>query len=255
MTLQSIATLIGTFRNITVIDVIDILLVAIIIYRLLEMIRGTRAFQILGGLGLIFVGYVLSQLLGLYTLHWLLSTFVGSLLLVVVVLFQTEIRRALARFARNPFSTSTTVELEFAEELARSATALINRRIGALIVLEKETGLNEYIDEGIKLDAAVSRELLVSIFLPSSPIHDGAVIIRRGRIVAAGCFFPLATEVELDKDFGTRHRAAIGVSQESDALVLVISEERAQISVAHFGRITSNLTSEQLLDLIHDHFG
>jgi diadenylate cyclase len=255
MTFDSIATLIGTFKNITVIDIIDILVVAIIIYRLLEMIRGTRALQILGGLGLIFVGYVVSQLLGLYTLHWLLSTFVGSLLLVVVVLFQTEIRRALARFARNPFSSSTPVELEFAEELARSATALVNRRIGALIVLEKETGLNEYIEEGIKLDAAVSRELLVSVFLPSSPIHDGAVIIRKGRIVAAGCFFPLATEVELDKDLGTRHRAAIGVSQESDALVLVISEERAQISVVHFGRITINVSSEQLLDIIHDHFG
>lgn len=255
MTFDNLATLIGTFKNITVTDVIDIVLVAVIIYRLIDMIRGTRAFQILGGLGLLFVGYVVSQLLGLYTVHWLFSTFVGSLLLVVVVLFQTEIRRALARFARNPFSMSAAVEVEFADELVRSATALVNRRIGALIVLEKETGLNEFIEEGIKLDAAVSRELLVSIFLPSSPIHDGAVIIRQGRIVAAGCFFPLATEVELDKDFGTRHRAAIGVSQESDALVLVISEERAQISIAHYGRITSNVSSEQLADIIHDHFG
>lgn len=255
MSTDNLATLIGTFKGINVIDVIDILLVAIIIYRILFMIRGTRAVQILGGLGIIFLVYVLSQLFELYTLNWMLSAFLGSVILVIVVLFQPEIRRALARFARNPFSAAIPMELEFAEELVRSTTALVNRRIGALIVLEKETGLNEYIEEGIKLDAAVSRELLVSIFLPSSPIHDGAVIVRGGRIVAAGCFFPLATEVELDKDLGTRHRAAIGVSQETDALVVVVSEERAQISVVHYGRIITNVSNEELLDVIHRHFG
>ncbi len=255
MNANSITTLIETFRSMNVIDVLDIAIVALITYRVLMMIRGTRALQILLGLGLIFLFYVASQLFGLYTLNWLLSSFLGSLILVVVVLFQQEIRRALARFAQNPFNIASPVNVEFAEELVRSTTALTNRRIGALIVLEKETGLNEYIDEGVQLDAQVSRELLVSIFLPSSPIHDGAVIIRNGRIVAAGCFFPLATDVELDKDLGTRHRAAIGVSQETDALVLVVSEERAQVSVVHYGRITSNIASDQLLDLIHRHFG
>jgi diadenylate cyclase len=253
MNLEFFESLRSTFASITVVDVIDITLVAFIIYRILVMIRGTRALQILVGLGLIFSVYVLSQLIGLYTLNWLLSSFLGSLILVVVVLFQPEIRRGLARFARNPFATTSLESGDYLEELVRSATALTNRRIGALIVLEKETGLNEYIDEGVKLDAAVSRELLVSIFLPSSPIHDGAVVIRNGRIVAAGCFFPLATEVDLDKDFGTRHRAGIGLSQESDALVLIVSEERAQVSVAYEGRITSNLSGEELLDFLHKH--
>lgn len=247
--------LMGAFAEITFIDLLDIFLVALIIYRLLVMIRGTRALQILSGLVLLFAFYLGSELVGLYSLNWVLSTFLGSFILVVVVLFQPEIRRALARVARNPFASTVVAEAEFSEELVRSTTALANRRIGALIVLEKETGLNEYIDEGVQLDAAISRELLVSIFLPSSPIHDGAVIIRGGRIVAAGCFFPLATDVELDKDLGTRHRAGIGVSQETDALVLIVSEERAHVSIAHEGRLTSNVTNEQLMDALHRHFG
>ena len=255
MNLENLTTLIGTFKGINLIDVLDILLVALVLYRLLVMIRGTRAVQILVGLMLIFLVYLISQIVGLFTLHWMFSTFLSALILVVVVLFQPEIRRALARFARNPFAVTAPIDIEFAEELARSTTALTNRRIGALIVLERKTGLNEYIEEGIKLDAAVSRELLVSIFLPSSPIHDGAVIIRNGRIVAAGCFFPLATEVDMDKDLGTRHRAAIGISQESDAVVLVVSEERAQVSIAHDGHITLNVTSENLLDFLQEHFG
>ncbi|NLH49146.1 MAG: TIGR00159 family protein [Myxococcales bacterium] len=248
-------TLRSTFFEINFIDLLDIFLVALVIYRILLMIRGTRALQILVGLGVIFFVYALSDVMGLYTLHWMLSTFLGSLILMIVVLFQTEIRRGLAKFARNPFAAPPAEESEYVEELVRSTTALTNRRIGALIVLERETGLNEYIEEGIQLDAAISRELIVSIFLPSSPIHDGAVIIRKGRIVAAGCFFPLATEVELDKDMGTRHRAGIGVSQETDAIVLIVSEERAQVSMAIEGRITSNLSAEQLTDLLHTHLG
>jgi diadenylate cyclase len=161
----------------------------------------------------------------------------------------------LARFARNPFVTPTATGGDYIEELVRSTNALMNRRIGALIVLEKDTGLNEYIEEGVQLDAAVSRELLISIFLPSSPIHDGAVIVRDGRLVAAGCFFPLATEMELDKDLGTRHRAGLGLSQETDAVVLIVSEERSQVSVAHEGRIAMNLDSDQLLDTLHKYFG
>ena len=187
MNVDSLATLIATFKGITIIDIIDIVLVAFILYRILIMIQGTRALQILYGLGALLIVYVLSQIIGFYTLHWMLSSFLGSVILVIVVLFQPEFRRALARFARNPFSVASQESLDFTEELVRSTTALVNRRIGALIVLEKQTGLNEYIEEGIKLDSAVSRELLVSIFLPSSPIHDGAVIIRNGRIVAAGC--------------------------------------------------------------------
>jgi uncharacterized protein (TIGR00159 family) len=250
--LESLRYLIGSM---TLVDLLDIFLVTVIIYRILVMIRGTRAVQILVGLGLIFIVYSISQALGLYTLNWLLSTFLGSLILVIVVLFQPEIRRGLARFARNPFVGTSLEGGDYLEELVRSTTALVNRRIGALIVLERNTGLNEYIDEGVKLDAAVSRELLISIFLPSSPIHDGAVIIRNGRIVAAGCFFPLATEVDLDKDLGTRHRAGLGLAQETDALVLIVSEERSVVSVASEGRLSGGLTSEELLDVLHKHVG
>jgi len=245
----------STFSGINLIDLIDIFIVAFVIYRLLVLIQGTRALQILVGLGVLIAVFLLSNLVGLYTLNWILSTFLGSLILVVVVLFQPEIRRALARFARNPFATAAIEGTEFVEELVRSLTALTNRRIGALIVLERKTGLNEYVEEGIQLDAAVSRELIVSIFLPSSPIHDGAVIIRAGRIIAAGCFFPLASDVEIDKDLGTRHRAGIGVSQETDAFVLIVSEEKAQVSVALEGRITSNVGNEALLDMLHAYFG
>jgi uncharacterized protein (TIGR00159 family) len=255
MNLDFFESLRFTFSSITLVDLLDIFLVTVIIYRILVLIRGTRALQILVGLGVIFLVYTASQLLGLYTLNWLLSTFLGSLILVIVVLFQPEIRRGLARFARNPFASSSIEGGDYLEELVRSTTALTNRRIGALIVLEKETGLNEYIEEGVKLDAAVSRELLVSVFLPSSPIHDGAVIIRNGRMVAAGCFFPLATEVDLDRDLGTRHRAGLGLSQESDALVLIVSEERAQVTVASEGRLSGHLSSDELLDVLHKHVG
>lgn len=248
-------TIRSTFTGINLIDLIDIFIVAFVIYRLLVLIQGTRALQILVGLGVLIGVFLLSNVVGLYTLNWILSTFLGSLILVVVVLFQPEIRRTLARVARNPFATGTIEGVEFVEELVRSLTALTNRRIGALIVLERETGLNEYVEEGVQLDAAVSRELIVSIFLPSSPIHDGAVIIRGGRLIAAGCFFPLARDVEIDKDLGTRHRAGIGVSQETDALVLIVSEEKAQVSLAVEGRITSNVSNEQLLDMLHAQFG
>jgi diadenylate cyclase len=240
------------FRGFNITDVIDILFVAVVVYQIILIIRGTRAIQILFGLAFIFVLYLVSGSLELNTLHWVLDQFLGSIILVIVVLFQADIRRALARFGKYPFaSTHYEAGEEFVDELVRSINALVHRRIGAILVIERETGLSEYIEEGVKLDAEVCRELIVSIFLPSSPIHDGAVIIRKGRIVAAGCFFPLATDIELEKDLGTRHRAAIGVSEETDAVVLVVSEERAEVSLVFEGRISFNLSSEELSDRLH----
>ena len=253
---MTLTPLLDAFRGFRVTDAIDILLVAMIIYQIILIIRGTRALQILVGLIFIFAVYVISQSFEFNTLHWILDKFLGSIILVIVVLFQQDIRRALARFGKYPFSGATIDEgYEFVDELVRSINALIHRRIGAIIVIERETGLSDYIAEGVKLDAEVCRELIVSIFLPSSPIHDGAVIIRNGRIVAAGCFFPLATDIELEKDLGTRHRASLGISEETDAVVLVVSEERAEVSLVHEGRIQFNLSSEELSDQLHHYFG
>lgn len=243
-------------RGFSLTDAVDILLVSLIVYQIIMIIRGTRAFQILLGLAFIFIVYIFSRTLQFNTLHWLLDHFLGSMILVIVVLFQADIRRALARFGKNPFATTSfEAEEEVTDELVRSVNALVHRRIGAIIVIERETGLSEYIEEGVKLEAEVCRELIVSIFLPSSPIHDGAVIIRKGRIVAAGCFFPLAMDMELEKDIGTRHRAAIGISEETDSVVIVVSEERAEVSLVFEGRISFNLSPEELTDKLHGLLG
>ncbi len=230
-------------------DALDILVVTVVIYNIIMLVRGTRALQMMLGLALVLGVYVFSRYTELHTLHWMLDNFLQSVIILIVILFAEDIRRGLARFGKNPFSgTNFVVPTEFIDEVVRAVQALINRRIGAIIVIERETGLNEYIDEGIAIDAAISRELIISMFLPSSPIHDGAVIIRNGRMVAAGCFFPLATDVHLDKDLGTRHRAAIGVSQASDAVVLVVSEERGAASLVHHGHMQRDLAPDVLYE-------
>ncbi len=235
---------------------IDIIVVTVVIYNIILLIRGTRALQMMLGVGLILVVYVVAEAASLHTLHWMLNTILQSTIILIVILFAEDIRRGLARFGRNPFAHMSTVPTaEFVDELVRSVQALVNRRIGAIIVLERETGLSEYIDEGTALDASVSRELIISIFLPSSPIHDGAIILQNGRIIAAGCFFPLATDVDLDKDLGTRHRAAVGISQLSDALVIVVSEERQEVSNVYQGRLERNMTPDDLYDRIGKLFG
>ena len=235
------------FRQIGVRDVIDIVVVAYLIYRMLLLLRGTRAIQMVVGLAAVVVVFFLAGRFELVTLHWLLSSVLSSIFLVIIVLFQAEIRRALSRVGKNPFGSSGGESgEELVEEIARAANTLANRRIGAILVVTRETGLSEYIEDGVKIDAKVSKDLIVSIFLPTSPIHDGALVIRRGRIVAAGCFFPLATDVDLDKDLGTRHRAAIGISEESDAVVVVVSEERGAISLVVEGKTYFNLNSESL---------
>jgi len=230
-------------------DAIDIAVVTVIIYNIILLVRRTRALQMMLGLALILVVYGVSQVANLFTLHWMLDTFLQSAIILIVILFAEDIRRGLARFGRNPFASSIYVaSTEFLDEVVRSVQALINRRIGAIIVIERGTGLKEYIDEGVSIDAGVSRELIISIFLPSSPIHDGAIIIRNGRIISAGCFFPLATDVDLDKDLGTRHRAAIGISQASDAAVLVVSEERGEVSLVFQGNLQRDLSPDVLYD-------
>lgn len=231
-------------------DVLDILLVALVIYRIFILIKGTRALQILVGLAFIVVAYVGSQVFELFTLHWILNAFLSSIILVVVVLFQNEIRRALAHVGMNPFSPyreSGTSVAHTVEELMKASVSLANKKIGALIVLQRDTDLRDYLEEpGVAIDAVLTKELLLSIFLPYSPIHDGAVLVRGGRIGSAGCFLPLTTRAGVDKELGTRHRAALGITDETDAVVIVVSEETGGTSLVLNGRITRDLDGASL---------
>ncbi len=230
-------------------DVVDILLVAFVIYRIFILVKGTRALQMLVGMAVVVVAFVVSQIFELFTLQWILSAFLSSIILVVVVLFQNEIRRALAHVGVNPFLTAkegSTDGGQVVEELMKAAVSLANKKIGALIVLQRETDLRDYVEEGVRVDAALSKEILLSIFIPYSPIHDGAVIVRKDRVLWAGCFLPLTTRLDVDKELGSRHRAALGITEETDAVVIVVSEETGGISVVLNGRLTRHLDGATL---------
>jgi len=233
--------------NFRIQDAVDIVVIAFLVYHIIDLIRGTRAAQMLIGLTVVFVTYLSSQYFDLYTLNWILDNFLSSFLLVIVIIFQNDIRRALTQVgAGSLFGSDRKMEHQELEEVIRSTVALAGKRIGALIVFEREVGLNEYIEVGTRLDAGLSRELLLSIFMPTSPIHDGALIVRKGRITAAGCFLPLTTNPSVSKTLGTRHRAAIGLTEETDAIVVVVSEEEGSISLVREGRITRDLDAGTL---------
>jgi uncharacterized protein (TIGR00159 family) len=229
-------------------DVLDILIVAFIIYRVLLLIKGTRALQLVIGLMVVFFAFYLSKKLELFTLGWILNNFVASIVLVIVVIFQNEIRRVLFVLGRSPFFRKITYveETLFYEELVNACTVMGKKRTGALIVLEREMGLDEFLEGCIKIDADVNTELIVSLFQPTSPLHDGALVIKEGRIKAASCVLPLSTQDGLDKDFGTRHRAAIGITEVADAVSVVVSEESGQISYSHGGNIARNVSGDVL---------
>jgi len=235
-------------------DALDILMVYIIVYRLLLLIRGTRAVQILTGLGIVAVAFIVSDRLRLFALNYVLKLFFEYLFLIIIILFQDEIRRALANIGRNPFLGGASAKSKAAhvlDEICKSANILAAKRIGALIVLERQHGLKNYTEGATILEAEVSAELLVSIFHTQSPIHDGAVIIQGGKILAAGCFFPVTLDAEMDRNLGTRHRAAIGVTQETDAVVVVLSEERGEISLVEYGEITRGLSVADLREKLY----
>jgi diadenylate cyclase len=231
-------------------DLVDVLLVAVILYFVLLLLKGTRAMQMGIGIVLVFVVYQSAKRLGLVTLYTMLDTVLTSLVLIVVVIFQQDIRRALQRFGRSPFFSSGGVAMEqqVIDDAVRAGTSLAQKRIGALIVFERQGLLDEFIEAGTVLDASVSKELLYSIFIPSheNPLHDGAVIIREGRIWQAGAFLPLTASTKLDRNLGTRHRAAIGISEETDAVVIVVSEERGEVSLCFNGNIVRNLDAALL---------
>jgi diadenylate cyclase len=229
-------------------DILDILLVTFLFYWLFLFLKGTRAFQMLVGVVIFFLLFVLTKLFELYTIDWLVTSFWSQIVLALIILFQPEIRKALAQIGQTPFgrTLSPTEGSRFLEEIVKACVSLANKRIGAIIVLEREIELKDVVEMGTALDAVVSKEVLISIFLPYSPIHDGAVIIKGGRILAAGCFLPLTLSSDMSKVLGTRHRAALGVTEETDAVVIVVSEETGAISVIVGGKMTRELDAAAL---------
>jgi diadenylate cyclase len=227
---------------------LDILIVAILLYYLLKLLRGTRAVQMLVAIALLMLFYRGAQWARLEMVEWLLTTLLPYIAIALIILFQPEIRRALSRFGRNlslmKFTSHNPKALH--DDIVMAAEYFSQNRIGALIVVERQSGLRTYIESGIPLDAKLSYDLLVSIFRPGSPLHDGAVIIEGSRVAAAGCFLPLSLNPMISKQLGTRHRAAIGITEDSDAIVVLVSEETGSISLASGGAIDTNLTPEEL---------
>lgn len=228
-------------------DLIDIALVAYVIYRFLLLIRGTRGVQMTFGIVVLLLLYWSSRYLGLTTVQWLLSNVLTYIVFAIIVLFQSEIRRGLAGIGKTPIlGRQIRQRSEGFEEITQAATTLASRKIGALIVIERDIGLKNYVENGIVLDAMLAFDLLVTIFNPNTPLHDGAVIIQRNRVAAAACFLPLTLDPYHSKELGTRHRAAIGITEETDAVAVIVSEETGVISLAINGRITRNLDSVTL---------
>jgi diadenylate cyclase len=239
-------------------DVLDILVVAFLAYRLLLLIRGTRAVQLIAGLSvLVFVG-VLSKVLRLQLTYYIFSNLAPALLIGVVILFQPELRRALDRVGRVGFfgrplaHYSLPLMANVIEEVTKGAKALSQQRIGALIVFERTVGLENYALTGVRLNAEVSSEFVQSIFFPRSPLHDGAAIIRGNQVLAAGCLLPVTDDVSYPDRMGTRHRAALGLSLESDALIIVVSEESGRISVVQDGSIRRGVDPDALRQILHN---
>ncbi len=227
-------------------DVLDIGLVAFILFRLILLIRGTRAASVIFGLLLVVLIYFLSEELGLYTLNWLLANFLSSFFLVVIVLFQQDIRKALSQMGAGRIWRRGRGEEEALNQLILAMDALAKRHVGALVVIEKGVPLGDVIERGVRLDATLSKDLLMTIFHPNTPLHDGAVVIRGSEIVAAACILPLSAGARHPEGLGTRHRAALGITEETDAVAVVVSEERGAVSLAIGGKLTASLDEVRL---------
>lgn len=242
--------------NVELRDIVDIVIMSYVFYRLILIIRGTRAEQLVKGLVVLLLAMVLSDQLGLDTLHWTLRQTMTIGLIAIPIVFQPELRRALEHLGRGKIFKSTYWTAQdfenLLDELTKAIPVLVKRRIGALIVMERSTGLKEWVETGIAVDGTVSAELLVNIFFPRSPLHDGAVIIQGNQIVAAGCYLPLTEDPGLSKELGTRHRAGIGITEHSDAVAIIISEETGIISIAHDGVLTRYLDDHKLRNILTD---
>jgi diadenylate cyclase len=239
----------ATSAPVTWTDLLDIVIVSIAIYESLKLIRGTRAVQMVIGSALFVLLFYVSRWLQLETVNWVVRNIVGYVVFAAIVLFQTDIRRTLSHFGRTPFVryfTNPDDEDESVDEIMDAAQWLAGHRTGALIVIEREIGLRNYIESGIPLDATLTYDLLVTVFQPSSPLHDGAVIVQGDRVAAAACFLPLTVKPGFSRELGTRHRAAIGLTEENDAIAVVVSEETGTISIAMDGALERSLDAAQL---------
>jgi diadenylate cyclase len=248
----------GLFLNLRVRDIIDILIVAIAFYKLFMLIRETRAEQLSKGIIALFVFTKISEWIELYTVYWILEKAMTVGVLAILIVFQPELRRALEYIGRSSFFTKSFIEIkdeslsQVVDEIVEAVASLSRQKIGALIVMERTTGLSEVVETGTKIDGKVSSDLLINIFIPNTPLHDGAVIIKEDMIKAAGCFLPLTDNTSLSKDLGTRHRAALGISEKSDSLSIVVSEETGAISIAESGSLARYLDTKTLTQILMD---
>lgn len=238
------------------IQALDILIVAFVLYKMLLLIRGTRAVQLIKGILVLLVASNISDWLNLFTIKWILDKTWATIFVALAVIFQPELRRALEQLGRGKFFVRHTPDLNtgdilrLIDEITRCLVINSHNKIGTLIILEQGTGVNDYVETGIKIDGVVSAEFLINIFVPDTPLHDGATIIRGNRVIAAGCFLPLSDNPYLDSSLGTRHRAALGLTEISDALALIVSEETGTISLAHEGKLVRYLDEKTLRDML-----
>lgn len=249
-----------------IIDTIDILIVAFLVYKLIKFLRESRALHVVKGVILVLVAYFIIKTLDMQASTYLFEMLMSSFILVLVILFAPELRHALESVGRSRFSVlrmlgfnnrntaSQNRQRKAVLEICKACNDMSEKKIGALIVIEREIALNEVISTGVKIDADVSKELIGSIFFPNSPLHDGAVIIRDGRVCAAGCILPLTQNTNISSDLGTRHRASIGVSEQSDAVVVVVSEETGQISVVNKGNLQRDVSDGVLIEYLTSYF-
>ncbi|MDK2822725.1 MAG: diadenylate cyclase [Clostridia bacterium] len=237
------------------INLLDIAIVAFVIYKLMMILKGTRAVQLIKGLVVLLIATVASEILGLKSINWLLEKAQTVFFIAIPIVFQPELRRALEQlgrgklFVRSGYLAQEDVD-KLVNEIVRAIKVMAKKKIGALVVIERQTGLADFVETGIKIDGFVTSELLINTFVPKTPLHDGAVIIRGDRLLAASCFLPLSENPNLSKELGTRHRAAVGVTEVSDALVVMVSEETGVISVAEDGKLTRYLDEITLKELL-----
>ncbi|MEK3789421.1 MULTISPECIES: diadenylate cyclase CdaA [Paenibacillus] len=237
-------------------DLIDILIVTYIIYQIILLVRGTRAVQLLKGILVLVVIWALSTWFDLFTLKWLMNQMFTFGVLAIFIIFQPELRRGLEQLGRGKLFGRSPMEDEelnkFIGEIIKAVNYLSRRKIGALLVFERQTGLNEYTESGIKMQSLISSELLINIFIPNTPLHDGAVIVQNNQIAAAACYLPLSENPFISKELGTRHRAAIGVSEVADAVAIVVSEETGHISLAMNGQVVRDIKEESLISKLYE---
>jgi diadenylate cyclase len=241
--------------NFNIKDAIDIAIVSFVLYKVIMLIKGTRAVQLIKGLAVVLTATVVTGWLGFNTINWLLNQAMTVGLVALPIIFYPELRRALEQLGRGNFFKSTRflAPKEFEQvvtELVKGIVALSKEKVGALIVIERETGLNEHIETGVPLDAIISSQLIINIFTLKTPLHDGATIIKGNRIAAATCYLPLSENTDISKDLGTRHRAALGISEQSDAVVIIVSEETGVISLAKNGKLTRYLDEKTLREML-----